>query len=131
MKLTQTLFILSLVCSAASIADNCVYGCPTGVSGEEIERSIYTLSNNATTKFADWVAYNVTSLTIDGGTRSRNFRSDPDIDSDDRLEAADYTGAHAAIGTDRGHQVPLASFSNATDWEDVNYLSNITPQSSI
>ena len=130
MKLTQTLFILSLVCSATSIADNCVYGCPTGVSGEEIERSIYTLSNNATTKFADWVAYNVTSLTIDGGTRSRNFRSDPDIDSDDRLEAADYTGAHAAIGTDRGHQVPLASFSNATDWEDVNYLSNITPQSS-
>lgn len=130
MKLTPALFILSFLCSTTSLADNCVYGCPTGVSGEEIERSIYTLSNNASTKFADWVAYNVTSLTIDGGTRSRNFKSDPDIDSDDTLEAADYTGAHAAIGTDRGHQVPLASFSNATDWEDVNYLSNITPQSS-
>ena len=130
MKLTSTLLILSSLWSVSSLADNCVYDCPTGVSGEEIERSTYTLSNNASTKFADWVAYNVTSSTIDGPTRSRNFRSDPDIDSDDTLETADYTGANADIGTDRGHQVPLASFSNATDWEDVNYLSNITPQSS-
>jgi len=130
MKLTSTLLILSSLWSVSSLADNCVYDCPTGVSGEEIERSTYTLSNNASTKFADWVAYNVTSSTIDGPTRSRNFKSDPDIDSDDTLETADYTGANADIGTDRGHQVPLASFSNATDWEDVNYLSNITPQSS-
>lgn len=130
MKLTPVLLIFSSLLSVSSFADNCVYDCPTGAFGQEIERSIYTLSNNASTKFADWVAYNVTGSSIDGETRSRNFKSDPDIDSDDTLETGDYTGANADIGTDRGHQVPLASFSNATDWEDVNYLSNITPQSS-
>lgn len=130
MKLTSTVLILSSLWSVSSLADNCVYDCPTGASGQEIERSIYTLSNNASTKFADWVAYNVTSSTIDGETRDRNFKSDPDIDSDETLETADYTGAFADIGTDRGHQVPLASFSNTTDWDDTNYLSNITPQSS-
>lgn len=130
MKLTSTVLILSSLWSVSSLADNCVYDCPTGASGQEIERSIYTLSNNASTKFADWVAYNVTTSTIDGPTRSRNFKSDPDIDSDETLETGDYTGANADIGTDRGHQVPLASFSNTTDWDDTNYLSNITPQSS-
>ena len=130
MKSASTLLILSSLWSVSSFADNCVYDCPTGASGQEIERSIYTLSNNASTKFANWVAYNVTSSTIDGPTRSRNWKSDPNIDSDETLEAADYTGAYATIGTDRGHQVPLASFSNTTDWEMLNYLSNITPQSS-
>ncbi|MGM7319810.1 DNA/RNA non-specific endonuclease [Idiomarina sp. ST10R2A5] len=32
------------------------------------------------------------------------------------------------MGTDRGHQVPLASFSNTLHWSTTNCLSNITPQ---
>ena len=33
-------------------------------------------------------------------------------------------------GTDRGHQVPLASFTGTPHWETTNYLSNVTPQRS-
>lgn len=130
MKIIKTVLVLTSIFASYAQADNCVYDCPTGASGEEITRSIYTLSNNAETKFADWVAYNVTSETINGPTRSRYWKADPDLDSSDTLEPGDYTDANAVLETDRGHQVPLASFSNSDDWAMLNYLSNITPQSS-
>jgi len=109
-------------------ADNCTYGCPTGVSGQVIERPIYTLNNNSTSKFANWVAYHITPSTIDGPSRTRTWRADPSINSANTLEPGDYTNAAAQLGTDRGHQVPLASFSNTSSWQTLNYLSNITPQ---
>lgn len=115
---------------ANAAAANCIYSCPTGKSGQTIERPIYTLHNNSSTKFANWVAYKVTQHTIDGPTRSRYWKADPNISSAYTLEPADYTDAHAVLGTDRGHQVPLASFSNTPYWAMTNYLSNITPQSS-
>lgn len=123
-----TAAFLLLLLSFTSVAGNCAYGCPTGKSGQLIERPIYTLQNNANTKFADWVAYKVTSQTIDGPTRSRNWRQDPSIPATQTLVPADYTNANAVLGTDRGHQVPLASFSNTAHWATTNYLSNITPQ---
>ncbi len=125
------LFVLGV--NTAWANDSCGrYGCPTGApsNNQVIERPIYTLSNNRTTKFADWVAYRVTPSTIDGPSRSRNFRSDPAISSRFTLEPDDYRDANAVLRTDRGHQVPLAAFSNTANWRDTNYLSNITPQSS-
>ena len=119
--------------TAAANTDICSnYGCPTGgpSSNYLIERQIYVLSNNRTTKFADWVAYKVSASTIDGPSRSRRWKSDPSISSRYTLEPADYKDAWATIRTDRGHQVPLASFSNTPYWTYTNYLSNITPQSS-
>jgi endonuclease G len=130
MKLKLAATLLISLCSFGSFAANCVYNCPTGVSGQVITRSVYTLSNNANTKFADWVAYHVTSSTISGPTRSRNWKADPSIASANTLEPSDYTDANAILKTDRGHQVPLASFSNTADWAMLNYLSNITPQAS-
>ena len=111
-------------------AENCAYGCPEGGADDIITRPIYTLQNNNATKFADWVAYQVTNVTIDGPSRTRTWKADPNLDSADTLEPSDYTGAYATIGTDRGHQVPLASFSNTSYWSTTNYLSNITPQAS-
>lgn len=124
--------ILFSICSSPllSVADNCVYGCPSGSNGQLIQRNNYTLRNNATTKFADWAAYHVTQSTIDGPSRSRYWRADPDIASANTLEPADYTSANAQIGTDRGHMVPLGSFTNTSSWAELNYLSNITPQDS-
>ncbi|NVJ60973.1 MAG: DNA/RNA non-specific endonuclease [Gammaproteobacteria bacterium] len=112
-------------------SQHCSEGCPTGTpsSNWHIWRNAYTLSNNATTKFADWVAYTVTKSTING-SRSRNWQADPDIWSSRTLEPSDHTNAHATIGTDRGHQAPLASLSGTSDWYTLNYLSNITPQRS-
>ncbi|MDP5032230.1 MAG: DNA/RNA non-specific endonuclease [Paraglaciecola sp.] len=130
MKLRLFTAVTLTLWSAISFGANCVYNCPTGVSGQVVTRSIYTLSNNANTKFADWVAYHVTPSTINGPTRSRNWKADPNIASSNTLEPADYTDANAILKTDRGHQVPLASFSNTADWATLNYLSNITPQAS-
>jgi endonuclease G len=134
MKIKVIMYIALIVSANAAWANNSCgrYNCPTGApsSNQEIERPIYTLSNNRTTKFADWVAYRVTPSTIDGPSRSRNFRSDPAISSRYTLETSDYRDAHAILATDRGHQVPLAAFSNTAYWSDTNYLSNITPQSS-
>lgn len=128
--ITFALLSLSAYANASSHCGS--YGCPSGApsNNDVVERSIYILSNNRSTKFADWTAYKVTPSTIDGPSRSRNWKADPAIYSSYTLEPNDYDDAHAVLGTDRGHQVPLASFSNTSTWADTNYLSNITPQSS-
>lgn len=131
MKKTMLVIGTSLTAFSMNVnAANCAYGCPTGLSGQTIERPIYTLNNNKTTKFANWAAYQVTKHTIDGPSRSRTWKSDPSIYSSYTLEPSDYKDANAVLKTDRGHQVPLASFSNTNYWSQTNYLSNITPQSS-
>ncbi|MCY7293998.1 DNA/RNA non-specific endonuclease [Alteromonas sp. a30] len=135
-SIISILFATTSLLSAAPAAantNNCgTYGCPTGASSSNtvVNRAIYTLSNDRSTKFADWTAYQVKPSTIDGPSRSRTWKADPAISSSYTLEPSDYTDAHAVIGTDRGHQVPLASFSNTSYWADTNYLSNITPQRS-
>lgn len=109
---------------------HCVDGaCPLGASADNalIVREIYALSANGESKFADWVAYVVTPDTI-GRSQSRVWAPDPWLDPAETLEPEDYAGANAALGTDRGHQVPLAAFSGTPHWADTNFLSNITPQ---
>lgn len=112
-------------------AENCLQGCPIGSpeNNKKIEREIYTLSNNKWTKFADWVAYHVTKDTI-GPSKSRYWKPDPDLLPEETLEIGDYKNANRDLKTDRGHQVPLASFSGTPHWRTTNYLSNITPQKS-
>lgn len=131
-NMKKTLLLsLSLAATSVVAADHCgTYGCPSGASSSNtlVDHSIYVLSNNRSTKFADWAAYKVTPSTIDGPSRSRNWKSDPKLSSSHTLEPSDYTDANAVLGTDRGHQVPLASFSNTSAWARTNYLSNITPQ---
>jgi endonuclease G len=108
---------------------HCLFGCPGGAPAENdlIVREIYTLSNNGTRKFADWVAYRITTETI-GPTQPRNWRADPLLPNNRTLEPEDYDDANAALSTDRGHQAPLASFTGTAFWRDTNLLSNITPQ---
>ncbi len=112
-------------------AELCPHGCPAGAprTNDVVVREIYVLSSNDTTKFADWVAYRVTAGSI-GRTAQRRWKADPALAGDETLEPDDYRGANAALGTDRGHQAPLASFTGTDAWETTNYLSNITPQRS-
>jgi endonuclease G, mitochondrial len=99
------------------------------LSNDLVIRGIYALSNNAQTKLADWVAYRLTPGEIAGDARSeREWRADPWLEDAETLEPADYEGASKALQVDRGHQAPLASFKGTTEWEETNYLSNITPQ---
>jgi endonuclease G len=112
----------------------CYLGCPLSQANDAatapnrvVERSFYTLSNNAKTKFADWVAYTVTPESI-GPTQARQWKRDPDLPASETLTPGDYKDASAALKIDRGHQAPLASFTSLPNWPEANYLSNITPQ---
>jgi len=109
-------------------SDHCWQRCPARHNGRVVRRSHYTLQNDARTKFAAWVAYKVEPIYF-GPSRDRNWQADPDLPPEETLEPEDYRGAHAALGTDRGHQAPLAAFAGG-DWQSTNYLSNITPQKS-
>ncbi len=109
-----------------------LFGCPTGTpeSNNLIVREIYTLSSNDDTKFADWVAYRLDASMVDGPSVSRNWKADPLLSEEETLEPADYASAYAVLGTDRGHQAPLASFRGTGLAHETNFLSNITPQGS-
>lgn len=59
----------------------------------------------------------------------RKWRSDPWLAQEETLEPnSDYKGSNKAIGVDRGHQAPLASFKGSRFASQSNLLSNITPQ---
>lgn len=109
--------------------DNCSVGCPTGGSPLTLDRQAYTLNNNGSTKFANWVSYKVTKDSPASG-RSRDWKTDPDIPAGETLDPVDYNGANVALKVDRGHQANLASMGGVDDWQTLNYLSNITPQKS-
>ena len=96
-----------------------------------VVRDIYCLANDPDTKFADFVAYRLdtTTLGTSGTDQEREWEPDPDLDPAVTLEPDDYKGAYQALGTDRGHLAPLASF-RGVNWQQVNYLSNIVPQRS-
>ncbi|MCT7986473.1 DNA/RNA non-specific endonuclease [Laspinema sp. A4] len=105
------------------------YGKPLGTPGDNdvLCRPIYCLSNNGSTKMADWVAYRLTADSITGDDeQSREWMPDPDLPPHKTLRPSDYRGV-GALGYDRGHQMPLAS-ARGGDWELTNMLSNITPQ---
>ena len=110
---------------------HCLKACPTGTndSNDLVVNSIFALSNNKETKFADWVAYRVTKSTI-ATTKdlNRGWQPDPQLEDNETLEPKDYKGASAALNIDRGHQAPLAAFAGTVFWRDTNVLSNITPQ---
>lgn len=107
--------------------DNCSVGCPSGGSAMTLNRHAYTLNNNGSTKFANWVAYKITKETPASG-RPRNWKADPDVPAGETLNPVDYNGASVALKIDRGHQANLASMGGVTDWQTLNYITNITPQ---
>lgn len=107
--------------------DNCSVGCPLGGSELTLHRRSYTLNNNATTKFANWVAYKVTKETP-ASSRPRNWKTDPEVPAGETLNPVDYNGASVALKIDRGDQANLASLGGVSDWQTLNYLTNITPQ---
>ncbi|SDB35882.1 DNA/RNA non-specific endonuclease [Pseudomonas sp. NFACC13-1] len=116
-----------LLLTQPTTIDNCAVGCPSGGSDVTLNRQAYTLNNNGSTKFANWVAYKITKETPASG-RPRNWKTDPDVPADQTLNPVDYNGASVALKIDRGHQANLASMGGVSDWQTLNYLTNITPQ---
>ncbi|MCP4473429.1 MAG: DNA/RNA non-specific endonuclease [Gammaproteobacteria bacterium] len=93
-----------------------------------VNHGIYLLDANCQTKFADWVAYQVVAQNCNGPKRARRWQQDKQLPPDCTFAPVDYKGGYGAYQYDRGHQAPLASFSNNSNWENTNLLSNITPQ---
>lgn len=128
------LALLVALCFSVTAGIRSVH-CPLGCPSLDIENNdvvfnhTYALSNNPTTKFADWVAYEVNVLNF-GDSPGRKWGNDSLIDDDESLEEPDYKSAFKELKTDRGHQAPLASFAGHKYWSELNYLSNITPQKS-
>ena len=121
--------MLAIPAQGAVLSVHCPKGCPTNPTDNDLVFAhLYALSNNPSTKFADWVAYEVTPTNF-GATPGRVWIDDPLLDSDKTLEKADYKSANSSkLQADRGHQAPLASFAGSRYWSELNYLSNITPQ---
>ncbi|BDM21239.1 MULTISPECIES: DNA/RNA non-specific endonuclease [Pseudomonas] len=109
------------------LPDHCQVGCPLGGSEQTLYRYAYALNNNPQTKFANWVAYRISAQTQASGAK-RQWKSDPDLPAEHTLEPADYKNASAALAVDRGHQANLASMAGSQNAQELNYLSNITPQ---
>ncbi|WED27263.1 DNA/RNA non-specific endonuclease [Vibrio sp. DW001] len=136
MKNLALFFFASLPLSVANSSTkiespHCPIGCPEiQIDGNTmIFERLYALSQNPTTKFADWVAYEVDVQNF-GTHTNRDWKNQPLLSEDETLEEKDYKNAYKQLKTDRGHQVPLASFTGNKYWYTLNYLSNITPQSS-
>jgi endonuclease G, mitochondrial len=131
-----TLFITSINNQAQNKPDilckHFFWGCPISSRNNStiIIRDIYALSNNDSTKFADWVAYRLEKQNTEGTSKSRNWKADPWLKDEQTLEPDDYTDANFKLNVDRGHQAPLANFVGSDKWYESNYLSNITPQNS-
>lgn len=125
--LSYNVFAASCGISAQACLNGC---CPEGAPNDNylVNQNIFTLSANKTTKFADWVSYIVEPQNVSGPSRTRTWKKDPNIPAIDTMSPNDYTDANATCGYDRGHQAPLAAFSNNDLWANTNYLSNITPQ---
>ena len=129
LALTLTLSCGGCLSKRVSGCPHLPYGMPKGTppTNDFICRDTYALSSNDDTKFADWVAYKITAQQLKCDVKTeRRWRADPDIEEPETLEPSDYKGT-GSVGYDRGHQAPLASFK-CKDWENTNYLSNITPQ---
>mgnify|MGYP000312442457 CR=1 FL=1 len=126
------IFISSMSPSAIGqdiVSVHCPLGCPSNPDKNTLVFAhLYALSNNPSTKFADWVAYEVDAVNF-GPSPGRDWKTDPLLSEDQTLEVRDYAGANRSkLEADRGHQAPLASFAGSRYWSELNYLSNITPQ---
>lgn len=133
MKRLLALFLISTSAFAGDIhLSHCVKACPTGANSNNdlVITPIYALSNNKTTKFADWVAYRITRLTM-GTARALNkgWKADPRLDDNEILEPNDYKNTSSDLRMIPGHQAPMAAFAGTRYWRETNTLSNVTPQS--
>lgn len=69
--------------------------------------------------------YEITKASQASG-RARNWKQDPNLPVTDTLAPSAYDGTNTKQVVDRGHQAPLADLGGPSDWQSLNYLSNIS-----
>jgi endonuclease G len=112
------------------VPEHCLIACPEARSdGLRVTRTLYTLSMNAETRFADWVAYTVrpSYLGESCGEESRPRDWAVQLPSSWVMDDPAYANAPRPFRYHRGHMAPLETFACAEDWAQVNFMSNIFP----
>jgi len=99
---------------------------PTQELGDQLVRyNYYTVSYSSQHKNAEWAAYELLGARLDLSTRTKrkNFKSDPNIDSE--ASSSEYRNS----GYDRGHLVPAHDMNfNETAMSESFYMTNVSPQ---
>ena len=97
---------------------------PTNNKGLTIKHTYYTLSYSSNDKQAEWVAYSLTPMLINGSQkRASKFKADPLIT--DPVGPSSYTKS----GYDRGHLCPAADMKlSDVSMNESFYMSNMSPQ---
>lgn len=100
--------------------------CTICLRAQIIRHTGYTLSYNPQTNNPDWVSWTLTPERITGSeSRSDDFRGDPSLPPETRVEAADYKRS----GYDRGHMCPAADNRwDPTAMSECFYMTNMCPQ---
>ena len=98
---------------------------PQSTTNQVVDHTYYRLSYAEKHEQAEWVAYWLTPLMIEGKAKRKNdFREDPFITTGS-ASLADYKGS----GFDRGHLAPAADFKFDTRaMSESFYMSNMSPQ---
>ncbi len=94
-------------------------------SSEIIQHTGYVLKYNEHFEQAEWVAYQLTDIEVNGDfERSDNFRKDLHV-STGSATLKDYKGS----GYDRGHLIPASDMKWSPDAMSSSfYMSNMSPQ---
>ncbi|KKK57707.1 hypothetical protein LCGC14_3051760 [marine sediment metagenome] len=92
---------------------------------EIIQHIGYVLKYNEEFEQAEWMAYQLTDIEVNGKyERSDNFRKDPHV-STGSAALSDYKGS----GYDRGHLIPASDMKWSPDAMSSSfYMSNMSPQ---
>ena len=116
-------FLFFIVCigKVGAVTDTLL---PTNNKGLTIKHAYYTLSYSSMDRQAEWVAYSLTPMLLNGSQkRASKFMADPKIT--DAVGPSSYTKS----GYDRGHLCPAADMKlNSVSMNETFYMSNMSPQ---
>ncbi len=116
-------FLFFIVCigKVGAVTDTLL---PTNNKGLTIKHTYYTLSYSSMDRQAEWVAYSLTPMLLNGSQkRASKFMADPKIK--DAVGPSSYTKS----GYDRGHLCPAADMKlNSVSMNETFYMSNMSPQ---
>lgn len=116
-------FLVFVVCigKVGAVTDTLL---PTNNKGLTIKHTYYTLSYSSIDRQAEWVAYSLTPMLINGSQkRASKFMADQKIT--DAVGPSSYTKS----GYDRGHLCPAADMKlNSVSMNETFYMSNMSPQ---
>ena len=120
-------FLVTGLLSFISFVSATVYSdslLPSNYKGYTVAHTYYTISYSEADKLAEWVAYSLSPMLINGTQkRTSKFMADPMIK--DAVRPSSYSKS----GYDRGHLCPAADMKlNLVSMNESFYMSNMSPQ---